>query len=63
MIRISLIKKNFKKKKLISLYKTKRFFLKKKIIKTKFLYNKLRYIKLLQELPKNSSQIRFINRC
>ena len=63
MIRISLIKKNFKKEKLISKYKVNRILLKKKIITTSLFYKKLKYSKLLQELPKNSSKIKFINRC
>ena len=63
MIRISLIKKNFKKKKIILDYKSKRYILKKKILNSSLFYKKLKYIKQLQELPKNSSKVRFTNRC
>ncbi len=63
MIRISLIKKNLKKEKLILKYKQKRFFLSKKILETSSFFKKLKFQKKLQELPKNSSKIRLKLRC
>ena len=63
MIKKSILIRQLKRKKLIILYKTKRNNLKKNIKDIKSLEDLYSYYKKIQKLPRDSSSVRFNNRC
>lgn len=63
MAKISIIRRNNKRKKLVQKYSLERQSLLKKLKETETLRSKLNIQKALQQLPRNSSKVRVRNRC
>jgi small subunit ribosomal protein S14 len=63
MAKKSLIQRNYKRERLIHKYSKKRQSLLKKFKKTNSLSTKFKAHTNLQKLPRNSSKVRFNNRC
>ena len=63
MAKKSIIQRNIKRKKMIDKYLHRRIELKHAILNASSMSEKLKYIHLLDDLPKNSSPVRYRRRC
>jgi|GEM_PF-2687161 small subunit ribosomal protein S14 len=63
MARLGLILSNERKKKLVEKYKDRRKQLKSQILATDDIHEKVKLVRALDKLPKNSSAVRVVSRC